>query len=128
MAYAQASDVEVLLARELTTEEAALAERLLSRVERKIKVRIPDLDDRVAADADYEATVIDIEASIATRIIRNPEGYTLETDGNYTYQRSAEASDNRITLSAEEWEELGLAPTGAKVFVVRPKYQLPWVT
>jgi hypothetical protein len=129
LAYAQTDDVEVRLGRgELSPEETALVATRLGDVERMILKRIPDLAAKITAgDIDVE-DVIYVEAEVVLRVVRNPDGYTQETDGNYTYIMSGEAASAKLKILPEEWSMLGLAPTGARVFVIRPKLNLPWQT
>lgn len=108
MAYATASDVQALAARELSVEESALADRRLEQVERLIKRRIPDLDTQVNAGDIDEDDLIDIEAEAVWRVLRNPEGLFMEMDGNYQYQRSRESADGSLRILPAEWQTLGV--------------------
>lgn len=108
MAVAEASNVSVLLARELTTEETALVERRLEDVERMIIRKIPDLLEQIADEQIAEADVRQIEAEAVYRVVRNPEGLRSETDGHYGYERSPEAADNSLRILPEEWAVLGI--------------------
>lgn len=111
MTYATASDVQTLLARELTTEETVLVDRRLAQVERMILRRIPDLVAQIdAGDLDAE-DLTDIEAEAVLRVVRNPDGLASETDGNYGYVKSADAADNSLRITAEEWQRLGIKPS-----------------
>lgn len=108
MAHATAADVAALMARELTTEESALASRKLAQVERMLLRRIPDLEDQISAGAVDAADVRDIEAEAVYRVVRNPDGVYSESDGTYTYTKSAAAADNTLRITAEEWQTLGV--------------------
>ncbi len=118
MTYASAADVSALLARELTTEETALANRRLEQVERMILRRIPDLAERIEDGLLDEADVRDIEAEAVYRVMRNPEGLYSETDGQYGYQLSREAADNSLRVTADEWNVLGIRPS--RMFSIVP--------
>lgn len=119
MAYAQASDVSARLGRTLTDDEAAQVAALLGDVEIDIKQRIPDLDDR-AEDLDYLARVIRVEASAVARLVRNPDGYTAEGDGNYNYQINWRLSTGQLEITEKEWQLLGVS-SGVSTFDVRAK-------
>lgn len=108
MAYATAEDVVTLWAKEPEPEVMTLIERRLEQVERIIRRRIPTLDAKVAASTTFEADLIDIEADAVLRLVRNPEGYTSETDGTYTYQLSADLSAGRLEILDDEWVTLGV--------------------
>lgn len=123
MAYAQASDVQAVLGRTLTTEETALVNRRLEQVERQILRRIPDLADQITDGTIDQDDVVDIEAEAVLRVIRNPEGLFSEQDGSYGYQLSREAADNRLRITAEEWERLGIKPS--RMFSIVPNPVAP---
>jgi len=123
MAYAEATDVQTLLGRTLTTEETALVERRLEQVERMIIRRIPDLAEKISDGEIDQADVIDIEAEAVYRVIRNPEGLFSEQDGSYGYQLSREAADNTLRILPEEWERLGVRVRG--MFSIVPNVGRP---
>lgn len=106
-ALATASDVSAALLRDLTDVEAANVDRLASRIERRIRRRIPDLAARVAADADYKATVVDVEAEAVARVYRNPNGMKQESDGTYSYSVDALVASGILKVTDSDWDELG---------------------
>jgi hypothetical protein len=118
VAHAAASDVQARLGRELTEEETDLIDVRLDDVERMIKRRIPDLDDQITAgDLDVE-DVRQVESDAVLRLVRNPEGYFSETDGNYSYQFSRDVASGRLEILPEELETLGVSAFG--VFSIVP--------
>ncbi|WP_298074845.1 Gp19/Gp15/Gp42 family protein [uncultured Corynebacterium sp.] len=108
MAIASFEDVEVRFFRDLTAEERPLVESRLADAENKIRRRIPDLDDRIVDDPAFAGTVVRVCADAVIRLVRNPEGYVQETDGNYTYMLSHSSADGRLTILPEEWADLGV--------------------
>lgn len=124
MAYATAADVTELWAKEPEPEVLALIERRLAQVERKIRRRIPTLDAKVAADADYLAEVVDIEADAVLRLVRNPEGYLSESDGAYTYMLQSDLSSGKLEVLDDEWETLGASPR-SRMAVLVPNLVMP---
>ena len=120
MAYATFEDVEVRFFRELAPEERPLVEARLEDAERKIRARIPDLDDRAALDPNFLATVVAVTADAVIRLVRNPEGYVQETDGNYTYMLAQEGAAGVLTILPEEWADLGVRKK-VSVFHVAPR-------
>lgn len=120
MAYATFEDVQVRFFRDLSEEERPLVEQRLSDIEDKIRRRIPDLDARIAADPALLGTVVRVCADAVIRLVRNPEGYVQETDGNYTYMLSQTYADGRLTITREEWEDLGFR-RGVGVIHVTPR-------
>lgn len=112
MSYAAPKDIADRLGRSLTDEETTLVSTRLGDVERKIRRRIPDLDVKAAADADYLAEVVRIEAEAVLRLVRNPEGYLQETDGTYGYMFSQQVASGRLEILPEEWADLGIRRGG----------------
>lgn len=133
MAYAVPADVEARLGRPLEPDEVAMVQIRLDDVERIIKSRIPDLDAQIIAGTIDESVVVMIEAEAVLRLIRNPEGYTAETDGNYSYQISASVASGRLEILPDEWALLGwrrgafvIAASLAPYNTTCPPY--PWET
>jgi hypothetical protein len=106
MAYATPADVEARLGRDLTVEEAAQVAVLLNDAEVLIKTRVPDLDALVADGTIDEALVVMVECNMVIRVLRNPEAFIAEQDGNYSYQRTAESAAGYLSLSDLEWSWL----------------------
>ncbi len=118
MAYATAEDVQAVLGRTLTPEETTLVTRRLAQVERMLPRRVPDLVEKIDAEEIDQADVVDIEPEAVLRVIRNPDGIYSESDGSYTYTKSAAAADNSLRITAEGWQTLGIR-TG-KMFTIAP--------
>jgi len=124
MAYATAQDVITLWAKEPEAEVMVLIERRLEQVERMIRRRIPTLDTLAAASATFEADLIDIEADVVLRLVRNPDGYLSETDGAYTYQLQTDLSGGRLAVLDEEWTTLGVYRL-SRMSTLTPLFEMP---
>lgn len=124
MAYATASDVVTLWAKEPEPEVMALIERRLEQVERMIRRRIPALDTKVNESETFEADLIDIEADAVLRLVRNPEGYISETDGVYTYQLSADLNSGKLQILDDEWTSLGVFRL-SRMSTITPLFVMP---
>lgn len=122
MAYATYEDVQVRWDHELSQEEQDLVEQRLEDVERRILDRIPDLASKIASGAIDVENVKTIEADAVLRLVRNPDGYIQETDGNYSYILSADQA-GKLYIADEEWELLGWRRR--KAAFVRPKIVMP---
>lgn len=122
MAYATSDDVAVRWARTPSDEEAALIEVRLEDVERLIRKRIPTLDDLVADESILEDDLIQVEADSVLRLVRNPEGYVSESDGNYTYQFSQSTSASKLEILPHEWALLGVTASGV-LFSLVPYFE-----
>ncbi|MFE3461367.1 Gp19/Gp15/Gp42 family protein [Nocardiopsis aegyptia] len=122
MAIATVDDVDARLDRDLTPEERDLAAVLLNDAEVKIRRRARNLVARAAADPEWREALVMVEANAVLRVLRNPEGYRQETDGNYSYSLSAAVAAGHLYIMASEWEDLGLA---RRVGSVAPKVRRP---
>ncbi|MEV3961126.1 Gp19/Gp15/Gp42 family protein [Nocardia sp. NPDC050193] len=121
MAYAEPTDVISRWGKnpaEVTPEDTALITTRLADIEREIRRRIPYLDDKITAgDIDVE-DVRYVEANAVLRVVRNPEGYTQESDGNYSYMFSRDSASGVLYITPAEWRLLGVNPRG--MFVIAP--------
>jgi hypothetical protein len=117
MAYATVSDVEARLGRTLDASESQIVTTRLNDVELMIRHRIPDLDTKVSTGVIDPALVVMVECDAILRLVRNPEGFTAETDGNYSYQISSEVASGKLDILPSEWALLGVR-NGA--FTIRP--------
>lgn len=117
MAYATPEDVSSRLGRDLDESEALIVNVRLNDVERLIRSRKPSLDADITSGMLDVEVVKQVEAEAVLRLVRNPEGYRSETDGNYSYQIDASVASGRISILDDEWALLG-ASRGA--FVIRP--------
>jgi hypothetical protein len=106
MALAQVADVtDRWIGEPLEAEVLAVIDKRLGDAERILKSEVPDLLVQAAADPEYHDNAVMVEADMVLRLIRNPEGYSQESDGNYSYaiyQRVAsgllEVLDNELEL------------------------------
>lgn len=122
MAYATSADVSVRWARTPSDEEAALIEVRLNDLERTIRRRIPTLDDQVVSGAIDVEDLIQVESEAVLRLVRNPDGYLSESDGNYTYMLRSDLSSGKLEVLPEEWLMLGV--TSTRMAVLAPSYGL----
>lgn len=123
MAYAELADVQARyhLPIDSTMEPLVLAR--LQDAEDKIRIRIPDLDERVDQGTISKNTVVRVTADAVIRLVRNPDGYISETDGNYTYQLSFDGGGSDLTITPAEWRDLGIRKG---IRVIQPTQELPW--
>lgn len=122
MAYASPNDVENRLGRDLDESETTVVATRLEDVELLIRSRIPDLDAKVASGEIPEALLVMIEAEAILRLIRNPDGYTQETDGNYSYTISRDVASGKLGLLDAEWWRLGI---GRGIYSIAPHVEMP---
>lgn len=122
MAYATSDDVATRWGHTLSPEETGLVNVRLEDVERMIRRRIPDLDDRVSAGLINAEDVVQVESDAVLRLARNPDGYLSETDGDYTYTLSKDLAGGKLEILPDEWAALGVSGSG--VFALTP-YLIP---
>ncbi|GAB3912681.1 hypothetical protein GCM10029964_120910 [Kibdelosporangium lantanae] len=63
-----------------------------------------------------------VEADIVLRLIRNPEGFTQESDGNYSYMISNQVASGRLEITDAEWTLLGVR---RGTFTLTPYMDIP---
>jgi hypothetical protein len=88
-----------------------------------LKRRVPLLLDLADADEDYLADVVQIEADAVLRLVRNPDGYLSETDGNYTYMLRQDLSSGTLEVLDTDWDVLGVIRQGFSI--LEPKVVMP---
>lgn len=108
MSLATFEDVQARFHREIDPEDRPLIETRLQDAETKIRRKIPDLDLRFFDDPLLEDTVVQICCDAVIRLIKNPDGFVQETDGGYTYMRQHQLEEGRLTITREEWADLGI--------------------
>jgi hypothetical protein len=121
VAYATVEDVGVRWGRTPSEEEHLNIDVRLADVERMIRKKIPDLDDRVFDGTIDVEDVKRVEADAVLRLIRNPDGFVSETDGNYTYQFSQGTKAGMLEILPEEWLLLGYTGSG-RMFTLVPQF------
>lgn len=119
MAYATVDDVQARYENEIDEALALVVGTRLGDAEIRLKHRIPDLADRVADSEDYEDIVVMVEAEMVLRLIRNPDGYSQESDGNYSYAIYQKVASGRLEVTDEEWDLLD-APGSQGSFTISP--------
>lgn len=110
---AQPSDVETSLVRGLTPDESTHVGSLITRAESLIEEEVTDFTEKTTAggesyDASFVKKVIHIVADAVARVLRNPGAFRQETEGNYSYTLDAQAASGLLSISAAEWERLGV--------------------
>ncbi len=120
--YATSDDVTARLGRQLTEDEQTQVPTLLSDTEILIRSRILDLDDK-AQDEAYLAILKMVEANAVKRLIRNPDGYTSESDGEYTYQINYKLASGGLEITSQEWALLGV---GSGIFTIGVRGRTPY--
>jgi len=108
MSLATFEDVQDRYYRELTPEDRRLVETRLKDAEEKIRLTIQDLDYQIEQNPALADTVIRVTSDAVIRLIQNPEGYTSESDGNYSYELQRDLARGKLSITDEEWADLGI--------------------
>lgn len=126
MAIAVAKDVSDRFGRTFDEGETLLVTTRLNDAERMLKKQIPDLIDQAAADPDFHDDVVQVEAEMVLRLVRNPDGYSQESDGNYSYAIYQQVASGKLEVYPEEWEMLGVSEGGFMQII--PTLPTPWTS
>lgn len=128
MALASVEDVVARLGKPLDDEGLELlVETRLGDAERILIKRIPDLLDRATDDPDgFAKDVIRVEAEMVLRLVRNPDGYSQESDGNYSYAIYQQVASGKLEVFPDEWDLLGVAAGG--MMEIMPTLPTPWTS
>jgi hypothetical protein len=130
MAYANSDDV---LARwgkaEVEEEITTLIETRLGdiqrMIERGLKRRgLTTLSERIEDELTDLEDVKQVESDAVLRLVRNPEGYLSETDGDYTYMLRQDLASGVLELLPPDWEALGVEDASG-MFVIVPRPVMP---
>lgn len=127
MAIATPVDVAERLGRDLDESETVIVAARLDDVEELIFQRIPDLAQKILDGKIRQRLVVMVECEAVMRLIRNPEGFSQETDGNYSYTIDATVASGRLTILREEWAMLGIRSGVAMLNIgINMPTRLPW--
>ena len=119
-------DVALRWGHDPSDAESALIELRLADVERMILRKIPDIRLRIAAGDVHFEDVVQVEADAVVRLMRNPEGYISETDGDYSYQIAKELSTGSLAVLDDEWDALGWRKATMSILVPEPQVDGEW--
>ena len=110
--YAEVQDVATALGRSIDQDgtEGRQMQYWLDKAERKVRSRVPLLDEWASQDPAYQDTVKDVLVSAVERKALNPEGLrsvmTQVDDANVQQTIDSTRSVGEVTILAEEWEQL----------------------
>lgn len=122
MAIATVPDVEVALRRPISEGDARIVEKLLDRVELRIKARWRNLSELVALDSVARGIVSQVEAESVARVLRDESGglYKSETEDGYRYELNFLAASARLDVLRSDMDELARVLDGGRYRSVAP--------
>lgn len=103
-------------------------EALIRKAERRLLARVPSIPARIASAELEVAAVRDAVEDIVLRVIRNPNGYSSEQAGEFSYRIDRVVASGRIEITPEDL--VGLRPskragTGRSIRLAIPRWRLP---
>lgn len=122
MAIATVNDVELALRRPIAEGDARVVEKLLDRVELRIRARWRNLLELVALDSVARGVVSQVEAESVARVMRDESGglYKSEAEDGYRYELNFWPRRPAWTCSARIWTSSPACWTGAGTVVSAP--------
>lgn len=122
MAIATVNDVELALRRPIAEGDARVVEKLLDRVELRIKARWRNLLELVALDSVARGVVSQVEAESVARVMRDESGglYKSETEDGYRYELNFLAASARLDVLRSDMDELARVLDGGRYRSVGP--------
>jgi hypothetical protein len=111
--YATAQDVIDRWGQPADAAMTTLINKRLGDVERMIERRfkaegLTSVAAQIALDEVDPLDVEQIESEAVLRLVRNPEGFLSENDGNYGYQVIQSLASGVLEITPEEWLILGI--------------------
>lgn len=122
MAIATVNDVELALRRPVAEGDARVIEKLLDRVELRIRARWRNLLELVALDSVARGIVSQVEAESVARVMRDESGglYKSETEDGYRYELNFLAASARLDVLRSDMDELARVLDGGRYRSVGP--------
>lgn len=122
MSIATVNDVELALRRPISEGDARTVEKLLDRVELRIKARWRNLSELVALDSVARGIVAQVEAESVARVLRDESGglYKSETEDGYRYELNFLAASARLDVLRSDMDELARVLDGGRYRSVGP--------
>lgn len=122
MAIATVNDVELALRRPIAEGDARVVEKLLDRVELRIRARWRNLLELVALDSVARGVVSQVEAESVARVMRDEAGglYKSEAEDGYRYELNFLAASARLDVLRSDMDELARVLDGGRYRSVGP--------
>jgi hypothetical protein len=126
--YADASDVQQARGQVIPESQQEWVQGRVDAAHRRLRSAAPGLDARVTSGVLDADLVKDVIVEMVLRVLRNPEGFAREQDGDYGYSRSERVGSGVLEVTDADLKALGYA--GASTYsVTYPDGGLPhpWV-
>lgn len=122
MSIATIEDVNLALRRPVHEEDIPTVERLLERVEVRLRARWRDLREACAIDEVARGVVAQVEAESVARVLRDDSGglYKSETEDGYRYELNFMAASARLDVLRTDLDEVARVMDGGRYRSVSP--------
>ncbi len=104
-ALASTTDVEGMF-RALTADENTVVPNWLTYLSAQVRIKVPNVDDRMATDTDYADLVRLTVAAAAVRVLRNPDGWRQYSIDDASFTRDQVISAGLLYLTDDELAQL----------------------
>jgi hypothetical protein len=94
--YVTFEDVQARYEQDIPAEQVEYVDALIGEAETLLTARVPGLADRITAGSiDVEVVGVVVKRAVL-RVLRNPDGYTSEQAGDYSYRVSAAVASGHL--------------------------------
>lgn len=102
MTYAILPDVLIAYEDEIPDERQEWVSELILRAERALDSKVSGIQERIDSGELDMLRVTDVIVNAVCRVIRNPEGLLIETEGNYSRQADRAVASGRLFFDADD--------------------------
>ena len=92
----------------IRTEDHHQVARLIVKAERRLLTRAKSIPQRINDGRLTVEELNDVLADIVLRVVKNPNGYTSEQAGEFSYRLNWSAASGRIHITKEDLQNLGI--------------------
>lgn len=106
--YASLEDVQAAYEHTIPAGGEVRVERLVEQASVRLRRRVPNLNARIDAgkDEDLAALARGVVVDAVLRVIRNPNGYSAEQAGEFSYRIDRAVSSGRLTFPDDDLADL----------------------
>ena len=119
MSFATVENVATEIGRPIPATEMPQVQQWIDRVEARIRLRVPGVDD-LATEPAYRESVTGVVVAVVARKVLNPEGLRSERIDDYYADRGSTGAAELWPTQAE-WEEL-IPASSVGAFSTRPRF------
>lgn len=110
--YASIEDVRLAYEKTIPDDRAAWVTYLIGRASRRLNSLVPGIQDRIDDRSLAVEDVRDVVVGAVLRIVRNPEGLSMEMEGSYSYQTRADVAGGALMFTSDDLNQVRARQTG----------------